>query len=599
MSRYCTPFGTAVDRNPSAFPETPMKPTFRLVQAARLLVTLLASAGLLAGAAYAQQDGAGDEAAKAAAYPAQELTPQILHQMMLAEVAAARGQTGMAARSYLDLARRTRDGRIARRAAEIALFSRDSNLSAEAAKLWLDIEPGSVQAQQLTSGALASTARIDDLRTHLADALARQGDALGPALMGLNRGLARIPDKPLIRRLVTELTEPYLTHPEAWFARANAAFVAGDGAAAAEDLEGALRLRPDWEQAVILKAQFEHEASAGSGIRTLQAYLEEHPEARESRITLARFLVAGKQFAPARAQFEQILTRQPDDKDAIHAAGLLAMQLGDGAGAEAHFRRLLDLGFAEEDSIRSYLGQIAEEAKRYDEAINWYKSVPQGSRYVAAQARVAQVMVSRGQMAEARQYLQGVARGAATADRQQLVLAEAQILRDAGRNEDAFNVLDEALRGDPESSELLYESALMAERIGRPEVMEGRLRKLIALKPDHAHAYNALGYSLVDRNLRLDEAEGLIRKGLEIAPNDAFILDSLGWALYRRGDLNGALAQLQRAFELRADPEIAAHLGEVLWMMGRRDEAARTWKDAAKANPDNPVLADVIKKFKP
>lgn len=598
MSRRCAPFGTAVDRNPNAFPETPMKPTFRLVQAARLLVTLFVSTGLLAGAAHAQQDAPGDDTAKEA-YPAQELTPQILHQMMLAEVAAARGQTTMAARSYLDLARRTRDGRIARRAAEMALFSRESDLSTEAARLWLDIEPGSLQAQQLTSGTLASTARIDDLRTHLAEALARQGDAIGPALLGLNRGLARIPDKPLIRRLVTELTEPYLTHPEAWFARANAAFVAGDGAAASEDLDGALRLRPDWEQAVVLKAQFQHEASPGSGVPTLQAYLAAHPEARESRITLARFLVAGKQFAPARAQFEQILARQPDDKDAIHAAGLLAMQLGDGAGAEAHFRRLLDLGFAEEDSIRSYLGQIAEEAKRYDEAINWYKSVPPGSRYVAAQARVAQVMVSRGQMAEARQYLQTLARDAAPAERQQFVLAEAQIARDAGRNEDAFNVLDEALRGDPESTELLYESALMAERIGRPEVMEGRLRKLIALKPDHAHAYNALGYSLVDRNLRLDEAEGLIRKGLEIAPNDAFILDSLGWALYRRGDLNGALAQLQRAFELRADPEIAAHLGEVLWMMGRRDEAARTWKDAAKANPDNTVLADVIKKFKP
>jgi Flp pilus assembly protein TadD len=137
---------------------------------------------------------------------------------------------------------------------------------------------------------------------------------------------------------------------------------------------------------------------------------------------------------------------------------------------------------------------------------------------------------------------------------QQFVLAEAQILREAGRNEEAFNVLDEALRRDSDNVEILYESALMAERIGRPEVMEGRLRKLIVIKPDHAHAYNALGYSLADRNMRLDEAERLIRKGLEIAPNDAFILDSLGWALYRRGDLGGALVQLQRAFALRADP---------------------------------------------
>lgn len=598
MSRRCALFGTATDQNPNAFPESPMKPISCLVQPARLLATLLVSAGLLAGAAQAQQDAAGDDATKAA-YPAQELTPQILHQMMLAEVAAARGQTAMAARSYLDLARRTRDGRIARRAAEMALFSREADLSSEAARLWLDIEPGSVQAQQLTSGALASSARIDDLRTHLAEALARQGDAIGPALMGLNRGLARIPDKPLIRRLVTELTEPYLTHPEAWFARANAAFVAGDGPAASEALDGALRLRPDWEPAVVLKAQFEQEASPGAGIRTLQAYLEHHPEAREPRITLARLLVAAKQFAPAREQFEQVLKRAPDDQDAIHAAGLLSMQLGDGAAAEAHFRRLLDLGFAEADSIRTYLGQIAEDAKRYDDAIGWYKSVAPGSRFAAAQVRVAQVLVARGRMPEARQHLQALARDAAPAERHPFVLAEAQILREAGRNEEAFSVLDEALRQAPDDVELLYESALMAERIGRPEVMEGRLRKLMAIKPDHAHAYNALGYSLVDRNLRLDEAENLIRKGLELAPDDAFILDSLGWALYRRGDLNGALAQLQRAFDLRADPEIAAHLGEVLWMMGRRDEAARTWKDAAKANPDNTVLADVIKKFKP
>lgn len=598
MSRRCELVGMVADRNPQAFPESHMKPIFRLAQPARLLAALLVSASLHSGLAQAQQDGAGDEAAKPI-YPSQELTPQILHQMMLAEVAAARGQTVMAARSYLDLARRTRDGRIARRAAEMALFARDAEMSGEASRLWLELEPGSVQAQQLASGTLASGARIDELRTHLADALARQGDAIGPALMGLNRGLARIPDKALIRRLVGELTEPYLAHPEAWFARANAAFVGGDNTAASDALDGALRLRPDWEQAVVLKAQFQEETAPGSGIRALQMYVDEHPEAREPRITLARLLVAAKQFAPARAQFEQILQRAPDDKDAIHAAGLLSMQLGDRVTAEAHFRHLLDLGFAEPDSIRTYLGQIAEEAKRYDEAIGWYKSVAPGSRFVAAQVRVAQVMVVSGRIPDARQHLQALARDAAAGESQQFVLAEAQILREAGRNEEAFNVLDEALRRDSDNVEILYESALMAERIGRPEVMEGRLRKLIVIKPDHAHAYNALGYSLADRNMRLDEAERLIRKGLEIAPNDAFILDSLGWALYRRGDLGGALVQLQRAFALRADPEIAAHLGEVLWMMGRRDEAARTWKDAAKAHPDSTVLADVIKKFKP
>jgi tetratricopeptide (TPR) repeat protein len=576
-----------------------MKPISRPPRPARLLASLLLSGGLMAGAAHAQQPLPEEETAAATTvYPAQELTPQIVYQLLLAEIAGARGQLSMAAQSYMDLAKRTRDPRIARRAAEIALVSRHADLASEASRLWMELDPGSMQARQLASGAMASNARIEELQAHLAKALAGQGANIGVALLGLNRGLARIPDKALIRRLVTELTEPYLEHAEAYFARANAAFVAGEPAAASAALDEALRVRPDWEQAVVLKAQFQQEESPGKGIQTLQDYVAAHPDAREPRLSLARLLVAARQFGPAREQFEELARRTPDDKDVVHAAGLLSMQLGDGAAAEKHFRRLLELGFAEPDTVRIYLGQIAEEAKRFDDAIGWYKAVQPGKQFVAAQVRIAQVAVSRGKLTEARQHLQLMAREVPE-DRVQYILAEAQILRDANRNEDAFDVLDNALRADPDSTDLLYESALMAERIGRIEVMEGRLRKLIALKPEHAHAYNALGYSLVDRNMRLDEAEVLIRKGLALSPGDPFIIDSLGWALYRRGKLNESLEQLQKAFGLRPDPEIAAHLGEVLWVLGRREEAAKTWREAAKAHPESTVLTDVIKKFKP
>ena len=309
-------------------------------------------------------------------------------------------------------------------------------------------------------------------------------------------------------------------------------------------------------------------------------------------------LVAAKQFGPAREQFELLLKRSPDDRDVVHAAALLAMQQGDRVAAERHLRHLLSLGFSDQDTVRMYLGQISEDAKRADDAIGWYRAVEPGSQFVGAQGRIARVLVGRGKLAEARQHLQRIAREA-PADRVQYVLMEAQLLRDANRNDEAFEVLDSALRADPENTDLLYESALTAERIGRVDVMEGRLRKLIALKPDHAHAYNALGYSLADRNQRLDEAEALIRKGLALTPDDPFIIDSLGWTLFRRGNTGGALEQLQKAYGLRPDPEIAAHLGEVLWTLGRRDEAARIWRDAAKANPDSSVLVDVIKKFKP
>jgi tetratricopeptide (TPR) repeat protein len=595
------PLGVRGDGTSCVFVENFMKPTIRAAFPPRLLAVLL-SVGLLTGTARAQQPPVEEDASSAgpaAVYPDNELTPQIIYQVLLAEIALVRSEPTLAARSYLDLAQRTRDARIARRAAEIALLARQAELAGEAARLWLDLEPESIPAQQLVSGNLVNQARFDELETRLAATLARQGDNIGSTLLSLNQGLARIPDKDLIRRLVTQVTEPYLQHPEAHFARANAAFVAGDSAAAAVALDEALRLRPDWEQAVILKARFQQEAASGTGIQTLQDYLAAHPGARDVRSVLARLLVGARQFGPARQHFEALLKDAPDDKDLLHAAGLLALQAGDGVVAEAHFRRLLALGFPEADTLRMYLGQIAEDARRPDDAIGWYKEVAPGARYPVAQSKVAQILASRGRLAEARQLLQERARDAASSERSQYVLAEAQLLRDAGRNEEAFDVLDAALLANPDSPDYLYESALMAERLGRPEVMEGRLRKLIALKPDHAHAYNALGYSLVERNQRLDEAEALIRKALEFAPNDPFIVDSLGWVLYRKGDLDGALERLRAAYETRPDPEIAAHLGEVLWMLGRRDEAARTWKDAAREHPDNAVLGDVIKKFKP
>ena len=185
------------------------------------------------------------------------------------------------------------------------------------------------------------------------------------------------------------------------------------------------------------------------------------------------------------------------------------------------------------------------------------------------------------------------------ADRIQLLLAESQLLRDGGRTQEAYELLAGGLATQPEQSELLYESALLAEKLGRHEAMEASLRKLIRLKPEHAHAYNALGYSFAERNQRLEEAEQLVLKALQLSPDDPFIIDSMGWVLYRKGDNQGALAHLQRAFSIRPDPEIAAHLGEVLWALGRRDEAKRIWQEAAKAHPGNEVLAEVIKRFAP
>jgi Flp pilus assembly protein TadD len=211
--------------------------------------------------------------------------------------------------------------------------------------------------------------------------------------------------------------------------------------------------------------------------------------------------------------------------------------------------------------------------------------------------RTANALAKQGKLDEARAYLKRVA-AENPEDEIQLIVAEAQLLRDAQRAGDAFTLLSDALGKQPEQPELLYDLALTAEKLERFDLLESNLRKLIEVKPDHAHAYNALGYSFAERNLRLGEARKLIEKALEISPEDYFIIDSLGWVLYREGDLKGAARELRRAYAGRPDAEIGAHLGEVLWMLGERDEARRVWDESLQAGPENETLQKTIKRLR-
>ncbi|MBI4989496.1 MAG: tetratricopeptide repeat protein [Rhodocyclales bacterium] len=530
--------------------------------------------------------------------PKQELTGQILYQALLAEIAGQRGNIGLSASAYLDLARSTRDPRVARRAAEIALHGRNLEMALQASRLWVELDPESSQARQMMAGLLVSANRLDELQPHVAQLLAQEGENLSDGLLRLNRLFARHPDKKAVLAIVDQLTLPYIGLAEAHFARAQAALNAAEWQRGVAEADKALALRPDWDVAVMLKAQLQRMDSPETATETLRAFLVRHPQAREVRLQYARSLVGARKFPQARAEFQRLLGDFPGNVDVIYAVAVLSMQLSDWGAAEENFKKLLGNDFAEMDTVRLYLGQIAEERKRYEEALRWYGEVAPGEQHLAAQLRIAQLLARQGKLEEGRRHLRD-AREAGNDDRIQLLLAEGQLLRDAGQAKAAFELLDASLATQPEQPDLLYESALLAEKLGRRDVLENNLRKLIRIKPDHAHAYNALGYSLAERNERLAEAEQLIVKALQLSPDDPFIIDSMGWVLYRKGDNAGALSHLQRAFSIRPDPEIAAHLGEVLWAAGRRDEAKKTWQEAAKANPGNEVLAEVIKRFSP
>jgi Flp pilus assembly protein TadD len=526
-----------------------------------------------------------------------DLSEPMLYEFLLGEIALQRGDNGLAAQTFIDLARRTRDPRVARRAVEVANQARMPELALQAARTWHQLEPASPQSLQVLAALLVANKRAEEALPYLEKLLASEGVNLESGFMQLNRLLGANPDKAANLRVVRSLAAKHPQLPQAHFALAQAAAAAGDDEAALAAVRRAAVLRPDWDVAALLEAQILQRRSPAAAAKVLGDFVAKNPNSREARLNYARALLLDKRIPEARKQFEAVLAANPGNSEVIYAVGLLAFQLKDFDMAEQSMKRLLTLGYRDADGVRYLLGQIAEERKLWPQAVQWYEAIGEGDHMLAARMRTANAIAKQGRLDEARSFLKRVAADN-PGEQAQLTVAEAQLLREANRNEDAFQLLSEALKKEPDQPELLYDHALTAEKLDRFDILESNLRKLIQVRPDHAHAYNALGYSLAERNMRLPEARKLIERALELAPDDYFIMDSMGWVLYREGDLKGAADHLRRAYSGRPDAEIGAHLGEVLWVMGEREEANRIWQESLKASPENETLQKTIQRLK-
>ena len=572
-----------------------------------VLVAALAANGVLAADA-APAPVAKSRAAKAeraprapAAVPtsAAELPAgQVAYQVLLAEIALRRGYGDLALSVYAELALRSRDPQVLARAIEVAGFARRMDLAHELAQLWVETEPESVTARQTLVGVLIVLNRLDDLVPHLSKLLEQDKDNLGDNLSRLNRMLVRQPDKSAVLRLVQRVTQPYQGVAEAHFAVAQAALAAGDRPLAQESVRRAQELRPEWEMPVLLEAQIVSAEAPAKVVPLLERYLSRHPNAKDVRLHLARAYVGDKRFSDASAEFRRLLRDFPNSVEVVYPVAILALQQNDLDTAETQLKHLLELEFGDRNLVNYYLGQVMEARKNEAAAIDYYGQVGLSEPFLNARNRQAMLLARAGKLDEARQVLQQTATMHPT-ERVALGQSEAQLLRDAKRYAEALEVLERLLKSNPGNAELLYDSALVADRLDKVALVEERLRQVIALQPENAHAYNALGYTFAERNMRLDEARELVARALALLPDDAFIIDSMGWVLYRQGDLAGALIQLQKAYGLRQDPEIAAHMGEVLWALGRQDEARRVLREAARKDPDNEALAATVKKFQP
>lgn len=593
--------GCATSSNPtSATPATPATSTAAGQAAAGDGVQAGGPTAARRKAAAPDQAGARDGDDDDAALPRVELTREVMFQVLAAEVAAQNGQFAPAVATYMSLAQNLRDPRLARRATELSLTERSLDHAMRAAQLWYELAPQSTQAAQSIEALWLATGRFTEVEPLLRQRLAQARTAgQVPEVYGqLARQLIRTNDRPGALALLERVSEPDQTVPEAHLAIATVAAASGENERSAAEAEKAIALRPDDERTAVVAAQLIQPGPDGHAraARLLEAFLKRQPTALEARFTYARMLAADKKTEAASEQMAMALQQDPQNPAVLLSMAQLAYQLKQPQVAEGHLRRYLDLPPSiQRDNATAwlFLGQIAEDEKRYDDADRWLAQITSGDQYVPALVRRALIKAKAGKVEAGRELLR-TATVSSPRERVQLISAEAQLLREAGRNKAAFDLLNQALERQPENPDLLYDQAMAAERIGRVDILEGSLRKLITLRPDFAHAYNALGYTFADRNIRLEEAEQLIDKALTLAPDDPHIMDSLGWVYYRRGRLAESVDVLRRAYAIRPEPDIAAHLGEVLWKSGKHQEAREMWEAARKADPANETLKETL-----
>lgn len=531
----------------------------------------------------------------------QSVRPEFIYRYLVGEVSGQRGDLGTSGAIFYDLAKNERDARLAERAAKIAAYGNISNLAAPAIKLWAELDPDSSEAQQAMTEMLIATGKLEDTKPYLAKLLEKE-ETRANGFLYLNTLLARNQDKAAVATLIESLAAPYPTLAEAQFAVAQAAWSANKDDTALNAITKTEQLRPGWDIAALLKGQILFTKSPQAAIDYYDQFLKSHSDANEVRINLAKLLVSQKQYAAAQKEFPTIIQQAKNSPnknvaDVTAIVGLLSFQAGDYTSAQNYFQEALLSGFKDVDQIHLYLGQTAERLNQDKSALDWYKKVPLGPRHLEAQISIAQVIARTESPQKAIDFLDEL-ENLNTEQQIMVIKTQAAILSKAKQNKEAFDLLDAAVKNLPNTPELVYDYALAAERLQKFDLMETELRKAIAFKPDFAAAYNALGYSFADRNVKVDEAISLIQKALELSPNDHYMLDSLGWAYYRKGNLDQAINYLQQAYSINPDPEIAAHLGEVLWHKGRHDQAKKIWTDALSMDPDNEVLLATANKFK-
>ena len=541
------------------------------------------------------------------------LDGSLFYQLLVGELSVQSGDAASAYALMLDAARKAKSPRLFERAVELALMARNGESALQAAQAWAFAFPSSRDANryvlQILIGLNKMAEALEPLKRDIAG-LAPKDRALAIAL--LPRYFVRAGDKKAAASTVEQALAADLTSvatgPSAWSTLGRLRLMAQDTEGALESARRGAALNVKAQEPILL-AILLMEPQTPAAETLIHKYLAGKPTP-EVRMGYARKLLDSQRFAEAYTQMQRLTAEKPDDADAWLLRGSLELQDKKWAAAEASLKEYVALAEPKSDAtenavssrglVQAYLllAQIAEQNQQLDDADAYLRRINSPQDAVLVQGRRAMILARQGHIEQARTLLRSIPEQQPEDARTKIGL-ELQLLRDYKLYPAAYKLLTDALARSPDDIDWIYDQAMLAEKIGQIDEMERLLRRVIAAKPDYYHAYNALGYSLADRNMRLPEARQLIKKALEFAPDDPFIVDSLAWLEFRGGNAAEALRLLQQAYQARPDAEIAAHLGEVLWSMGQRAEAMDAWKRGMELNPNNETLSETIQRLSP
>ena len=574
---------------------------------------------------------------------------ELFYQLLIAEIQANSGDAGTAYQIYLELAKRHQSSQLYQRAVTIALKAHAGEQALTAAKAWRQAMPQSREACEYTTQILLALDRTADLAPHLRAMIQLSAAPQQPqVLLALPRLLVRLTDKNAAAQVIDDATQPWrqspLELPEAWIASSEGWLLAKDNARALASLQRAAKIKPDHTMVGLLAADLMPGSPEAEQVILNQ--LKAPDSAPLVRLSYARRLAGLQRLPEAAQQLDQLVQLQPNQPSAWLTLGAVRYELKQFDAADKALQKVLDLhgqterpgakpaaapskpkptqpqakasapdqGNAgepvDDDELNApsapkgeveqanlMLSQIAEKQGKLETAIGWLQLADPQQTKMAVQNQRARLLARLGKLDQARAAIRAVPE-AEQQDGVTKVQIEAQLLREANQTTEALKVLNAGMERFPTEPDIMYDLAMVCEKLKQFDRMESLLRRVMELNPEDPNAYNALGYSLADRNLRLDEARTLLEKALALRPADPFITDSLAWLEYRTGKTEDAIKLLRQASAARADAEIAAHLGEILWVTGQQDEARKIFKDALEREPNSDAIKSTLSRLR-